>query len=149
MSTQEEEFKTICGRNFTLNLSTADALRLFDKAGSVGLTPSELLENFIGDLVCGTYTNGSDERMYANDWFTIQDYKEDFDDLDEDDKVFMEDLERELKSVFKEYLTHGSSIKDSTLESEMEKVLEWHNARRIAAAEPFRDESEDNDELEC
>ncbi|MEA4895781.1 MAG: molecular chaperone GrpE, partial [Oscillospiraceae bacterium] len=54
MSTQEEEFKTICGRNFTLNLSTADALRLFDKAGSVGLTPSELLENFIGDLVCGT-----------------------------------------------------------------------------------------------
>ncbi|MEL7656177.1 MAG: hypothetical protein AAGU75_09750 [Bacillota bacterium] len=69
MSTQHEEIKSICGRNLTLNLSSADVNRLFEKAGSVGMTPSELLENFVGDLVNGTYTNGSDERMYANAWF--------------------------------------------------------------------------------
>lgn len=32
------------------------------------MTVSELLENFIGDLVAGTYSNGSDERMYAEQW---------------------------------------------------------------------------------
>lgn len=33
------------------------------------MTVGELIENFIGDLVCGTYSNGSDERMYAEQWF--------------------------------------------------------------------------------
>ena len=33
------------------------------------LLRKNLLENFIGDLVDGTYTNGSDERMYAENWF--------------------------------------------------------------------------------
>ena len=26
-------------------------------------------ENFVGDLVGGTYSNGSDERDYADQWF--------------------------------------------------------------------------------
>ena len=29
----------------------------------------ELIENFVGDLVGGTYSNGSDERDYADQWF--------------------------------------------------------------------------------
>ena len=33
------------------------------------MTVAELIKNFIGDLVDGTYSNGSDERMYANEWF--------------------------------------------------------------------------------
>lgn len=33
------------------------------------ITVSQLLESFIGDLVNGTYTNGSDERDYAQEWF--------------------------------------------------------------------------------
>lgn len=68
-SKQKEEIATICNRTFTLNLSDEDARRIAEKAGSVGLTISQLLENFIADLVYGTYSNGSDERMYANEWF--------------------------------------------------------------------------------
>lgn len=66
---QAEEIKTIKGRNITLQLSDADCDRLLKKAGEHGLTVAELLQNFIGDLVDGTYSNGSDERMYAQDWF--------------------------------------------------------------------------------
>ena len=32
-------------------------------------TIGELIENFVGDLVGGTYSNGSDERDYADQWF--------------------------------------------------------------------------------
>ena len=52
-----------------MNLSDADVKRLAEKSGEGGLTISELLENFIGDLVDGTYSNGSDERMYAEQWY--------------------------------------------------------------------------------
>lgn len=66
---QKKEIETISGRTLTINLSDADCERLCWKAGEVGLTVSGLLENFIGDLVGGTYSNGSDERMYADQWF--------------------------------------------------------------------------------
>ena len=52
-----------------MNLSDADVRRLAEKSGEGGLAISELLENFIGDLVDGTYSNGSDERMYAEQWY--------------------------------------------------------------------------------
>lgn len=66
---QEKEIKTIRKRKLELELSDADVKRISEKAGAAGLTVSELLQNFIGDLVCGTRTNGSDERMYAEQWF--------------------------------------------------------------------------------
>ena len=66
---QKEEIKTIKERNIVLNLSDKDCERISRKAATVGLTVSELLENFIGDLVAGTYSNGSDERTIANEWF--------------------------------------------------------------------------------
>lgn len=53
-----------------LKMSDADVKRLFDMAGGVGLTVPELLQNFIGDLVDGTYSNGSDEREYAQRWLS-------------------------------------------------------------------------------
>lgn len=65
----EEDIKTIRKRQLEIKLSDADTLRLIEKAAGVGLTVSELLENFIADLVCGIFSNGSDERMYANAWF--------------------------------------------------------------------------------
>ena len=68
-SSQKEEIATIKKRNISISLSDADCERLSIKAGLVGLTVDELLRNFIGDLVDGTYTNGSDECMYANEWF--------------------------------------------------------------------------------
>lgn len=66
---QQEEIKTIRERTLTLRLSDADVKRICKKAASVSLTVSQLLENFIGDLICGTYSNGSDERNYADNWF--------------------------------------------------------------------------------
>lgn len=50
-------------------MSDADVKRISEMAGSHGLTVGELIQNFIGDLVGGTYSNGSDERMYAEQWF--------------------------------------------------------------------------------
>jgi hypothetical protein len=66
--TQQEEIATIRPRQITVNLSDADCERISVLAGSCGVTVSDLLENFIGDLVYGTYSNGSDEREYANKW---------------------------------------------------------------------------------
>lgn len=68
-SSQKNEIETIKLRTIIVNLSDADVKRLAEKSGEGGLTISELLENFIGDLVNGTYSNGSDERMYAEQWY--------------------------------------------------------------------------------
>lgn len=65
---QEKEIETIKPRNYSLNLSDADVERIAYKAAEYHLTVSKLLENFIGDLVGGTYSNGSDEQMLANQW---------------------------------------------------------------------------------
>ena len=66
---QQLEIKTIKARTIEIRLSDADVERLYKKAGSASLSVSELLENFVGDLVDGTYTNGSDERNALNNWF--------------------------------------------------------------------------------
>jgi len=66
---REKEIKTIKERTITLKLSDADCERIAAKAGGQGLTVGELLENFIGDLVDGTYSNGSDECDRAEQWF--------------------------------------------------------------------------------
>ena len=54
---QQEEIKTIQERTITLKLSDNDCERIAMEAGLVGMTIGELLENFIGDLVDGTYSN--------------------------------------------------------------------------------------------
>lgn len=66
---QQEEIKTIRPRTIDVKLSDADVKRVSELAGAQGLTVGKLIENFIGDLVSGTYSNGSDERMYAQQWF--------------------------------------------------------------------------------
>lgn len=65
---QEREIKTIKSRKVIINLSDADCDRLTKVCGQHGLTVGELIENFIGDLVGGTHSNGSDERDYADAW---------------------------------------------------------------------------------
>ena len=67
--TQAAEIATIKPRAFTLNLSDADTQRIYEKAYRSGTTPAAVLEGFIGDLCSGTYTHGSDERMYADQYF--------------------------------------------------------------------------------
>ena len=66
---QQEEIKTIRPRTIDVKLSDADVKRVSELAGAHGLTVGKLIENFIGDLVSGTYSNGSGERMYAQQWF--------------------------------------------------------------------------------
>lgn len=56
-------------RLLSVPLTDEDVKKLAEKAGEVGLTVNELAGNFLVDLVGGSYTNGSDERMYANQWF--------------------------------------------------------------------------------
>lgn len=70
---EPEEVKELYKKSRTysipIELSKADLRSLCCKAGSVGLTVGELLENFINDLIIGERSNGSDERMYAEQWF--------------------------------------------------------------------------------
>lgn len=66
---QEAGIKTIKPRRLTINLSDADVERLFAKAYLNGITPSELIEGFLGDLLGGTYSHGSDERDLADEYF--------------------------------------------------------------------------------
>lgn len=56
-------------RIIKVKLSDEDCDRLTRKCGEYGLTIGELIENFVGDLVGGSYSNGSDERMYVEQWF--------------------------------------------------------------------------------
>lgn len=46
-----------------ISLSDADVKRLALKAASGGLLPEELLQNFIGDLVRGTYSIQTSKMM--------------------------------------------------------------------------------------
>ena len=67
MSTQKKEIETR-ERTFKLKLSDSDTEKLFFKSAKLGVTPEELIDSFIGDLVYGTHTNGSDERMFIEQW---------------------------------------------------------------------------------
>lgn len=67
---QEMEVRTITKRRLVLELSDADVDRIRRKAGAAGLTVAELIENFIGDLVEGTYHNRWDAGRCAEEWFS-------------------------------------------------------------------------------
>lgn len=69
MFDRQKEAETIRERTFKIELSDADVDRLAMKAAVAGMSMGELLASFVGDLVCGTRSNGSDERMYAERWF--------------------------------------------------------------------------------
>ena len=66
---QQKEIETIKERMMTIKLSDADCERVSNLCGEHNISVSYLLESFIGDLVNGTYTNGSDERDYARSYF--------------------------------------------------------------------------------
>lgn len=66
---QKREIETIRERKIMLKLSDADCERISNLCGEHNITVANLLESFIGDLVGGTYTNGSDERDFARRYF--------------------------------------------------------------------------------
>lgn len=56
-------------RAFTLELTDEDLTEFITKCYQDGTTPAEVLEGFINDLIEGTRTRGSDERMYAGQYY--------------------------------------------------------------------------------
>ena len=133
---QQKEIETIRERTVKLKLSDADVQRLWERAGNVGLSVTELLENFIGDLVCGTYSNGSDECRLASEWFdrcgfsmfpdkTFLNYLIDFGSvesvvgLDDDIKTFAEELEYSD--------THKDEFSEEEIESLKEELSQCQN----------------------
>lgn len=58
-------------KNWTIEVSMneEDFQAVLLKAGRAGLTAGELASAFFNDLVHGKYTNGSDERMLAEEYF--------------------------------------------------------------------------------
>lgn len=56
-------------RNILVKIHSDEVDELYVKVGKIGISVQELFENFIADLIDGIYSNGSDERMYINEWF--------------------------------------------------------------------------------
>ena len=56
-------------RAFTLELTDEDTADFVRKCYQDGTTPAEVLEGFINDLIAGSRTRGSDERMYAEQYY--------------------------------------------------------------------------------
>ena len=69
MTEQQNDIKIVKERRITVKMSDSDCDRLARKCGECGITIGELIQSFIGDLIDGTYSNGSDERDYADRWF--------------------------------------------------------------------------------
>ena len=56
-------------RAFTLELTDKETAAFIEKCFRDGTTPAEVLEGFINDLIAGSRTRGSDERMYAGQYY--------------------------------------------------------------------------------
>ena len=120
---RKKEIETVKERTLVLKLSDADCDRILQKAASHGMTVSGLLESFIGDLVDGTFTNGSDERYLAEDWFNRCGFERD------DKRTLLwhlleqhADLENfiELYEENEEYKSHPEEFEEQREEYEME-----------------------------
>lgn len=57
-------------RSVVLELSDMDCDEILRICGAHGITLSELLENYIHDLIGGSRSNGSDERAFAEQYFS-------------------------------------------------------------------------------
>lgn len=57
-------------RTIKLNLANTDLKEFVQFCYENGTTPAEVLEGFINDLIDGSRTRGSDERMLAGEYFS-------------------------------------------------------------------------------
>ena len=118
-------------------------------------TIGELIENFVGDLVDGTYSNGSDERMYAQQWFERcwfgifpEDYLNAMDNIktakeekkyleehpeeaDEEEASYLDDdiadWEEELKSMREDWKPEN----EPNMDEEIERIKKWVTDRNL------------------
>lgn len=154
-----EPYEKSLQRTISIRLYQDEVEELCRKSGKVGLSIGELFENFVADLICGTHTNGSDERMYIEQWFdrcyfsimpeeTFLSYLlemreidsvlecweilQELKNLEEPDCYDKEELEIQqntLEEYFQEYRTYTREPTEDQLEAAMEKVLEWNKER--------------------
>nr|WP_303040174.1 hypothetical protein [Enterocloster clostridioformis] len=64
-----EEMKYMQTNTYCLHVSRDELEALYLKASCVSVTIEQLLKDIIADLVDGTFTHGSDERMYVDFWY--------------------------------------------------------------------------------
>ncbi len=65
----KREIATVKPRKFVLELSDEDVARLFRNAVRAGTVPEKVLEAFVADLVCGTFSKDYNSREYADNWY--------------------------------------------------------------------------------
>lgn len=63
-----ENIKTVKKRTIEVNVGDNEMDELNRICKKFHISTKELFENFIADLTDGTFSNGSDERMYAEQW---------------------------------------------------------------------------------
>ena len=154
-----EPYEKSLQRTISIRLYQDEVEELCRKSGKVGLSIGELFENFVADLICGTHTNGSDERMYIEQWFdrcyfsimpeeTFLSYLlemreidsvlecweilQELKDLEEPDCYDKEELEIQqntLEEYFQEYRTYRSLWDGSRIGERKKTVIS--NAERI------------------
>lgn len=66
---QFKEANPIKEKNIIVKLSETDCDKLSKLCGKNDVTVGGLIEAFLGDLIGGTYSNGSDEMEMAQQWF--------------------------------------------------------------------------------
>lgn len=145
---QKEEIQTIRERTITVKLSDADCQRLAEKAAEAGETIDSLMEGFIGDLVDGTYTHGSDEVDCAQRWFersylftcqtTFLSYLIQYGEVNEiiERLSDIEDMKKDI-AIFKEELKTGELASGGTWED-----LETHSLGVVKPAYSSKEEWE-------
>lgn len=121
-SENEYDFETARERKITLNLSDADIYKLSAQAGRGGLKVNELLENFIGDVINRTFSEG---WGFAREWANIIEGKT-------EDSLLSYSLKKGITpgnifgkyrdEIIKEYL---NLYPNANIEEEIEKCQEW------------------------
>ena len=133
----------------TLRLDQESIQRLGELAGQKSMTAGELIESFINDLTHGPYSNGSDERMKAEDWIErstlywsdsllkylaengiyVDRFLAVWRELQTEieDEEWREKLEEEWRYYISDFLECGGQKLD--LDREIERVYQWQKSQ--------------------
>lgn len=143
-------------RNITVKLNDEECRRLIEKCGEHGLTVGELVENFICDLVGGSRSNGSDERMHAEQWFDrcwFGMFPEDtllrhllYEGFDPEDYINALDGIKEGENDLQDAQEHPENYDKEDLEYLQSDIEEWQDELARMKADWHPDQEPDMDE---
>lgn len=143
-------------RNITVKLNDEECRRLIEKCGEHGLTVGKLVENFICDLVGGSLSNGSDERMHAEQWFDrcwFGMFPEDtllrhllYEGFDPEDYINALDGIKEGENDLQDAQEHPENYDKEDLEYLQSDIEEWKDELARMKADWHPDQEPDMDE---